>query len=100
MKKKVFNTLSQAVDYLTEDGFTEDFKTENNHIVALYSKNKYLPEDIEIVASYRFEDMSNMESQTGLLTLETKDGLKGTMTVYYSAVSDTNFELVRQLKKK
>lgn len=100
MKKTKFNTLTEAVSSLNKDGYKDDFKTENKYIVALYSKNKYLPEDLEIVASHRFEDSSDMECQTGLLAIEAKDGLKGTMTIYYSAVSDTNFDLVKQIKKR
>ena len=64
-----FDTLSQAVNTLTENGFTEDFKAEEKYIKALYSKKEYLPKELKIVEYFRFEGMGSPEDETELLQL-------------------------------
>lgn len=97
MKKKTFDTLSEAVNFLTKEGFTDDFKAGDEHINALYSRNSYAPSDLKVVGSYRFEGMTNPQDQSILLALEASDGVKGTLTVSYSAEHNQNMDLIRQI---
>lgn len=94
-----FDTLSTAINTLTDDGFTEDFKAEEDCIIALYSKKEYQPEELEIVKTFRFEGMSNPEDQTELFAIIANDGLKGTLVMSYSAVHFQNVELIKQIKE-
>ncbi len=94
-----FDTLSIAIDALTKEGFTEDFKAEEDCIKALYSKKEYQPEDLIIVNTFRFEGMTNPEDQTELFAIVATDGLKGTLVMSYSAVHFQNVELIKQIKE-
>jgi len=94
-----FDTLSIAIDALTKEGFTEDFKAEEDCIKALYSKKEYQPEDLIIVNTFRFEGMTNPEDQTELFAIVAHDGLRGTLVMSYSAVHFQNIELIKQIKE-
>ncbi|WP_291866851.1 phosphoribosylpyrophosphate synthetase [Maribacter sp.] len=98
METTNFDTLSQAVNTLTKKGFSEDFKAEEKHIVALYSKREYVPEDLVISESFRFEGISNPEDETELFAIEAKDGTKGTLVMSYSAKHNQNVELIKKIK--
>lgn len=94
-----FDTLSAAINTLTDKGYIEDFKAEENCIIALYSKKEYQPEDLEIVNTFRFEGMTNPEDQTELFAIVANDGLEGTLVMSYSAVHFQNIELIKQIKE-
>ncbi len=97
MDKHSFDTLSEAVNTLTQEGYAEDFEAKDNCIKALYSKKEYQPEDLKITASYRFEGMTNPSDQATVFTIEAKDGIKGTLVMSYSAEHDQNVELIKQI---
>ena len=99
MDTRNFDTLSMAVDAFTKEGFTEDFKAEENCILALYSKKEYQPEELKIVHSLRFEGMTNPEDQVELFAIVANDGLKGTLVMSYSAQHFQNVELIKQIKE-
>lgn len=97
MKNYNFDTLSEAVNTLTKDGFTEDFEAENDFIKALYSKKRYQPSELKILSSYRFEGMTNPGDQSTVFAIEASDGTKGTLVMSYSAEHGQNVELIRQI---
>lgn len=100
MDKHSFDTLSEAVNTLTQEGFTEDFEAKENCIKALYSKKEYQPNDLKIIDSYRFEGMTNPEDQATVFTVEANDGTMGTMVMSYSAEHGQNETLIRQIPIK
>jgi hypothetical protein len=99
MDTRNFDTLSIAVDALTKEGFTEDFKAEENCILALYSKKEYQPKDLKIVHTFRFEGMTNPEDEMELFAIVAHDGLRGTLVMSYSAQHFQNVELIKQIKE-
>lgn len=100
MKTNNFDTLSQAVNSLTKNEFTEDFKAEAKYIKALYSKRKYLPTELKIVESFRFEGMGSPEDETELFAIISNDGTKGTLVMSYSAVHFQNVALIKEIKNQ
>jgi len=74
-----FYTLSQAVNSLTKEGYTEDFKAREETIIGLYLKDKYLLQELRIIRSYRFEGMTNPEDETELFAKVANDGTKATL---------------------
>ncbi len=90
-----FDTLSQAMNVLSSEGYTEDFKAEENFIKALYSKKEYLPENLKIDNFFRFEGMTDPSDQSELFAISTNDGKKGTLVMSYSASHNQNTELVK-----
>ncbi|NDV15471.1 phosphoribosylpyrophosphate synthetase [Muricauda sp. TY007] len=100
MDKHSFDTLSEAVNTLTQEGYKEDFEAMENCIKALYSKKEYQPDDLKIIDSYRFEGITNPGDQSTVFTIEANDGTKGTMVMSYSASSGQNDELIKQIPYK
>ena len=98
MINKSFDTLSEATNALTKEGYKEDFKAEEHYIKGLYNKKEFKPKNLKIVASYRFEGDTNPEDETELFALIADDGTKGTLIMSYSANHFQNTELIRQLK--
>ncbi|NOQ75278.1 MAG: phosphoribosylpyrophosphate synthetase [Crocinitomix sp.] len=98
MKPTNFDSLSQAVDALTKEGYKDDFKAEEKCIKALYSKKEFRPEELTITASYRFEGMTNPEDETELFAIVANDGTKGTLVMSYSAEHNQNVELIKEIK--
>lgn len=90
-----FDTLSIAVNSLTKNGYTEDFKAEEKYIRALYSKKEYLPEELKITKSFRFEGMESPGDETQLFAIVANDGTKGTLVMSYSAKHNQNVELIK-----
>lgn len=93
-----YDTLSQAVNTLTRQGFTESFRAEEKFILALYSKTEYQPEDLLATATYRFEGNSNPEDQSLLLAIVANDGTKGTLVMSYGAEHYQNVQLIKEIK--
>lgn len=99
METQNFDTLSQAMNTLTKQGFEEDFKAEDTVIKALYSKKNYDPNDLQIKATFRFEGMTNPSDQTELFAIEAFDGTKGTLTMSYSSEESQNKDLIKKIPK-
>lgn len=97
MNKHSFDTLSQAVNTLTEEGFKEDFEADESCIKALYSKKEYQPNELKIIDSYRFEGMTNPSDESVVFTIEANDGTKGTLVMSYGASTAQNEELIQQI---
>ncbi len=97
MDKHSFDTLSEAINTLTQEGYEEDFEARDNCIKALYSKKEYQPSELKIMASYRFEGMTNPEDQATVFTIEATEGTKGTLVMSYSAEHNQNEELIKKI---
>ena len=100
MEPPNFDTLSSAVNALTKQGFTDDFKAEERCIKALYSKREFQPKELKIVQTFRFEGMTNPEDETELFAIISHDGVKGTLVMSYSAVHFQNVELIKQIPEE
>ena len=99
MDTRSFDTLVTAINALTKEGFSEDFKAEENCIKALYSKKEYQPENLKIVEIFRFDGDTNPEDDMELFAIVADDGLKGTLVMSYSAEHFQNVDLIRQIKE-
>jgi hypothetical protein len=99
MDKNKFDTLSEAIDSLTSEGFTENFKALEDGILALYSKKVFQPDELRIVMVYRFDSMTNPGDDTAVFAIVATDGLKGTLVMSYGASHSHNVELIRQIRE-
>lgn len=89
-----FDTLSETINHLTFLGYNEDFEAGSECIVALYSKQEFLPNELKIVKRYRFEGMTDPGDQVLLIALEAKNGTKGTLVMSYAAEHNQNVDLI------
>lgn len=97
MLKQDFDTLSQAINTLTQGGYKEGFKAEDASIVGSISRKEYLPEELKIVKTYRFEGMTNPQDDTIVFAIEANDGNKGTLVMSYSSKHNQNVELIKKI---
>lgn len=77
---------------LKKDGFTHDFKVSEEGLCTMENNKSFAPEEVRIVDFYRFEGESNPDDMSILYALETKDGMKGTISNSYGTYADTNID--------
>ncbi len=83
-----YDTLSQAIETLKEEGYTEDFNRLEESLHCKTNDKNYNPSDFTIVKTYRFEGMSSTGDNSVLYAIETKDGLKGNLVDAYGMYAD------------
>lgn len=85
------NELDYIKKYQSE-GYTSNFRFDNEKLIELKTKNSYKPEQIIIKREHRFEGMSNPSDMSILYVIETTDGYKGLVTANYSSDSNTGLD--------
>ncbi|WP_026462455.1 hypothetical protein [Adhaeribacter aquaticus] len=79
---------------LKEEGFTKDFRVENERLTS-YGENDgktYGAEEVKIVDFYRFEGETNPDDMAILYAIECNDGTKGTISNSYGPLADTDID--------
>ena len=100
MQKQGFDTLAQTINTLTKEGYKDGFRAEEDRIVGSHSSKKYLPDELKIVGTYRFEGMTNPQDDNVVFAIEANDGNKGTLVMSFSSEHDQNVELIKQIPKE
>ncbi len=92
-------SLSLAVNDLTKKGYTHDFNVKEDCIECSTLKLKLKPEEFEIDEKHRFEEMSDVDSESVLYAISSKNGeIKGLLVNAYGTYADyASFELVQKL---
>ena len=90
-----YETLSGLINRLNSEGFTENFRADDDCITAIYAKKTFNPDELVILETYRFEGMTNPADQSELFVIQSNDGLKGTLTMNYSIDQSQNIELIK-----
>lgn len=81
-------TLAGAMADLNRRGFTEHFKVVDGRLRAV-EQGKTFPPDRVVVAEYhRFEGVSDPDDMAILYGLETRDGVRGTLTDAFGSYAD------------
>lgn len=98
------NTLADCVNKLTSDGFTSNFKVDENGLLSVETEKHYSPEQVHIINFFRFEGASDPGDNSILYAIETDDGTKGTLTDAYGTYDDPEvgkfIEQVEDIAKK
>jgi hypothetical protein len=76
-------SLQACLAKMIADGFTEDFKAEDDGLRALRTDKIYQPAEVKVVNFFRFEGVSNPDDMSILYVIETNDGVKGTLVDAY-----------------
>lgn len=94
-----YASLSVAVNDLTKKGYTHDFNVKEDCIECSTLKLKLKPEEFEIDEKHRFEEMSDVDSESVLYAISSKNGeIKGLLVNAYGTYADyASFELVQKL---
>ncbi|MCM4151177.1 hypothetical protein DHD05_06200 [Arenibacter sp. N53] len=101
MKNKFAKHEREIIDKYQKKGYTGNYRVDYNSLVDLDTKINYPPQNVYIVAEYRFEGMSNPSDMSILYILETKDGSKGTVLANYSPARNLETaEFFKQIPKE
>lgn len=82
------NTLSACVNKLVEDGYTENFKVDEQGLVPAENGKHYKPAQVHIKDFFRFEGASDPADNSILYAIELDNGDKGTLIDAYGSYND------------
>ncbi len=97
---KPYNTLSETMEELRKQGYTEDFNLQQNCLECRNGEFKVFAEDFKVDNYFRFEGDSN-PSDSAILYAISSDrlGLKGVLVNAYGIYSETvTDELMEKLQ--
>jgi hypothetical protein len=86
---KSYRTLSQAMEDLKKQGYTEDFNLSENALNWPARKLQIHPEDFVVDETYRFEGMSSTDDNSILYAISSNNGVKGLLVDAYGVYSES-----------
>lgn len=97
---KTYTTLSEAVNDLTQKGYTFNFNTQHDCIWCAENDMQLQPEEFEINQVHRFQEMSDVDNESILYAISSnKNNVKGLLVNAYSIYSDiASAKLIEKLK--
>ena len=81
------NTLAGCVNKLVADGYTGNFKVDEQGLLSESGKH-YKPDHVHIKNFFRFEGASDPADNSILYAIELNDGTKGTLMDAYGSYND------------
>ena len=76
------------MDDLTRRGFSEQFKLESDGLRGVQSGQTFGPSQVRIVEQYRFEGVSDPDDMSIVYAIETRSGVRGTLTDAFGVYAD------------
>ncbi|MEB8329723.1 phosphoribosylpyrophosphate synthetase [Flavobacteriaceae bacterium KMM 6897] len=99
--ERSYTSLSEAINALQQEGYTEDFNLCDAGIENKHKKIIHPASELNVVKYYRFEGDSNPDDNTVLYVIETSRGEKGLLLDAYGAYSgNVSNEMIHKLKMK
>lgn len=97
-----YDTLTQAIDALKKQGYTEDFNLKENCLECIAGRQELLPHEFEIDKSFRFDVNEDPSDQSVLYAISSvKHNLKGLLVNGYGIYSeDASNEILEKLKSR
>lgn len=95
-----YDTLSEAINALRAQGYTEDFNLKQNCLECLNGGHEIMPGDFMIDKSFRFDVDEDPSDQAMLYAISSvKHGMKGVLVGGYGIYSDElSNEMLEKLK--
>jgi hypothetical protein len=81
-------TLAGVMEDMAERGFTEHFKVENGRLRAVGKGERFSPDRVVVTEYYRFEGVSDPDDMAILYGIETRNGIRGTLTDAFGFYAD------------
>ncbi len=86
---KTYQTLSEAINDLQQQGYTTDFNIEFDGIKCKATGKCLNPSEFEVTSYHRFDGMSDPDDDVILYVVEAKDkSMKGLLVKAYGAYSE------------
>lgn len=97
--EKSYTSLSQAINSLKKEGYTEDFNLCDAGIKNKARKKIHKAVELNVVKYYRFEGETNPDDSTILYVIETSTGEKGLLVDAYGVYAgNVSREMIEKLK--
>ena len=91
-------TLSECVNSLVEQGYSESFRVKNKMLYGDNNKKTYSTDKVHIANFYRFEGDSDPGDNAILYAIETDDGTYGVLVDAYGSAADASVsDFIRQV---
>lgn len=87
-----YDTLVGAQKALREDGYTDSFRYEDNHLINDDNSKTYGAEDLKITTFYRFEGMSSAGDMSILYAIAANDDSKGILVATYGTYANEEMD--------
>lgn len=84
-----YETLSEAMKSLKEQGFTYEFDFKDAHLITQQNNGEFKPHQLKIIEIHRFEGMTNPDDSAILYAIQCEDGSKGLLVDAYGVYADT-----------
>jgi hypothetical protein len=97
IENRDFDSLVDAINALTEKGYTETFITENKLLKGLNCKRFFQAENLKVVQTFRFEGQTNPSDQSELMAVEANDGTKGMIITTYSYDNNLDPDVIKRI---
>lgn len=81
-------TLSSCMNKLINDGFTEQFKVNDDGLESSGSGRVYTPKEVHVVNFFRFEGASDPDDNSILYAIQIDGGERGMLTDAYGTYAD------------
>ncbi len=97
-----YETLSEAISALKQQGYTQDFNLKENCLECIAGRQVLLPNEFNIDKSFRFDVDENPSDQALLYAISSKmHNIKGLLVNGYGIYSDdTSNEMLEKLNGK
>ena len=94
-----YDTLTQALDGLRKEGYTEDFNLQSHCLLCTTKDRQLQPSEFNIDKFFRFEGASNPDDNSIVYAISSTDGLKGVLVDAYGVYSDSlNEDMIEKLR--
>lgn len=94
-----YSSLSEAINGLKKEGYTEDFNISENCIECSALSLKLFPEDFVIDKFFRFEGQSNPDDSSIIYAISAANGVKGILVDAFGIYSEAMTpDLIAKLK--
>ena len=79
---------ASVMDDLTRRGFSEQFKLESDGLRGVQTGQTFGPSQVRIIEQYRFEGVSDPDDMSIVYAIETRSGVRGTLTDAFGVYAD------------
>jgi hypothetical protein len=94
--KTHYDTVSNAIEALRNQGYTTDFQIENNALTC--SGQVFNANNFDVVDVYRYEGNSDPADEAAVYAIKSSNGLKGILVTGYGAsADDASTEIMEKL---
>lgn len=96
-----YQTLSEALSHAMQEGYTANFRIEEDGLRDCGEDKLHSPSSVEIDSTYRIEGLSDPADQANVYALRLSDGSRGTLVESHGAAAEPRLiEFLEEVRGK